>query len=250
MIKKIIISILIIFISCKSEDKDTNNSSEKNPLKKSETKKLTTTTKEKVIIIDKVIESQDSLETQIEYNIDYVKTKTSKLSKDIEVVYNHTLENKNNIPKEILTKYISSHKIDFGFPEYLSPEYPESYSFKEFREYQKFNLFTFTHDNETCCTTLYAVTTKKDTLEIINMGVIGYTGGDGGWSGHKFGKWVDEHWISSIEPSIVDDPFAEPNEIVEKEIDTTWSEIKINDNGIMKYTETKKVKYIGAKKIE
>ena len=234
MNRTIIILLLIIIYSCKTENKKNT--------KPPENKTDTTYVKE-----DKV-DTIDSLKSQAEFNIEYVKSKTNKLSDEIRVLYNPNSKIKKIIPKEFLTKFIKSHKIDIGYPKYLPDDYPQSYSFKEFKEYPEFNLFTFTYNDESCCTTLYAVTTKKDSLDIINIGVIGYTGGDGGWVGEKYGKWTNEYLISNIEPSEYDEPA--PNKPVEKEIDTIWSEIKVLKNGTMEYSEIKKVKFLGTKKIE
>jgi hypothetical protein len=216
--------------------------------KKDNNIKLTEITNDTVFEEVTKSKSIDSLGIQTGFNIEYIKSKTSNLSDKIRVSYNPNNKNKNSIPKEFLTNFIKPHKIDIGYPEYLPDDYPQSYSFKEFKEYPEFDLFTFTHDDESCCTTLYAVTTKKGTLEVINIGVIGYTGGDGGWVGEKYGDWTNEYLIKSIEPSEYEEPA--PEKPIEKEIDTIWSEIKILKSGKMEYSEIKKVKYLGTKKIK
>jgi len=234
--------------SCKTENKNNFNPAEIKTTKVVEKKEAVEIKTESAKIDQKKENLRDSLNLQTEFNIDFIKSKTTEVSNEISVSYNHSSQNKKTIPNEFLKKYIRTHKIDIGFPEYLPADYPESYSLKEFKEYEQFDLFTFTYDDESCCTTLYAVTTKKDTIDIINIGVIGYTGGDGGWIGEKYGKWTNEYLISNIEASEYEEPA--PKEPVEKEIDTVWSEIKILKNGIMEYSEIKKVKYLGNKKVE
>jgi len=253
MNKTIIILLLILVYSCKNENKENIKSTEfkTKEIKVNERLEQTEQTefkKEEITEIKEKEENIDSLKVQEEFNFEYIKSRTTELSKEISVSYNISNKNKNFIPKDFLIKYISPKKVDIGFPESLPADYPESYSFRASKEYEDFNLFTFSYDDESCCTTLYAATTKKDTLDIINIGVIAYSGGDAGWVGEKYGKWINDYSISNVEPSEYDEPA--PEEPTETEIDTIWSEIQISKKGILKYIEHHKVKYIGNKQVE
>lgn len=238
--KRIILVLIIVFCSCKRNRKNERKEKELEFKKDQvvEYKKLNR------FLLDKnlIVSGKDTV-----FSIDYIKFQTSELPKKINVSYNTSSGNKNSIPKVFLSKYIEPHKIDIGFPEYLPADYPESYSFKSFKEYPNFNLFTFTYDDESCCTTLYAATTKKDTIDIISIGVIGYKGGDGGWLGEKYGEWYGDYGLSNIEVSNYEDPLEEDKGI---EVDTIWSEIKLSDKGVLNYIEHHKVKYLGDKQIE
>jgi hypothetical protein len=253
MNRTIIILLLILIYSCKTENKEKIKSTEIKSveLKNTENSKQTELTEfiaDTINIGETIKENIDSLKIQEVFNFDYIKSKTKELSKEISISYNLSNKNENFIPKDFLEKFISPKKVQIGFPESLPADYPESYSFRESKEHQDFNIFTFSYDDESCCTTLYAATTKKDTLDIINIGVIAYSGGDAGWVGEKYGEWTNDFLISNIEPSEYDEPA--PEEPMETEIDTIWSEIKILKDGTMKYSETRNVKYLGKKKIE
>jgi hypothetical protein len=237
MKKTLLLLIIILFHSCKSESKK--------PL---ETEKEENPTELNVDKIEKKISKPiTEIDSLVEFDIDYIKSKTSNLSKqiDIEKIDVKKLE---KIPGEFITKYITPHKIDIGYPEYLHKDYPEAYAFNEFKEYESFYLYTFTYDDESCCRTLYAVTAEKDSLKTINISVIGYDGGDGGWFGKKYGKWVDDFGIENTDVSNYEEESAEQNN--ETEIDTIWSKIQLNKKGIFKYIENSKVKYIGNKQVE
>lgn len=187
----------------------------------------------------------DSLEIESIFNSDYIKSKTSKLSSVISVDFES--KNKQNfIPNEFVSQILTPHKIDIGYPENLHPDYPKAYSFKEFKEFSDFDLFTFTHDDESCCRTLYAATTKKDTLEIISIGVIGYTGGDGGWTGEQFGTWINDSILKTTIVSDYDEDLIDNNN---SEIDSIWTVIKLNQYGYLQEIRIDSVKYIGDKKI-
>lgn len=249
--KRALIVLLLIFnYSCKKEVKNTLELTNNNYSEKQKDTLNSENLNDSLVRENKNEKQIDSSANNAEFNFDYVKSKTKKLSREIHVSYNPTKNSKKFIPREFLSKHISNHKIDIGFPDYLSAEYPESYSFEEFKEFKDFDLFTFTHDDESCCTTLYAATTKKDTLDIISISVIGYTGGDGGWNGAKYGTWIKQNLISNLEYSFSQELFAEPNETPQTEIDTIWSEIKLLTNGKMEYRELKKVKYIDSTRVE
>lgn len=178
-----------------------------------------------------------------EFNIDYIKSNTSELS----IITNKSFDEENQggyIPEEFILKYITPHKIEVGYPEYLYPEYLQAYSFREFKELSQYSLFTFTYDDESCCRNLYMVTFKSDTLEIIDIATLGYTGGDGGWVGNKYGKWINDSTLNLIAASEYDEESSD-----KIEIDTTWSQINISPEGIIHETRIDSVKYIGGKKI-
>lgn len=239
--KRIILSLVIIVLSCKKE------------LKKGFKNENSKFEKSKVLNEKAYSDSLNKRKTSISIkdsilDVNYIISKTSKFSRKINVKHNYTqTKRRNRISKSFLSKYITPHNIDFGFPDNLPSDYPESYCFQEFKEYPNFNLFTFTYDDESCCKTLYAATTRKDRIEIISIGVIGYEGGDGGWSGKKYGEWYSDYGLSSTEISNYKDPLEDSNEI---ETDTIWSEVQLNNQGILNYIEHHKVKYIGNKQIE
>lgn len=237
MKKTFFLLIIILIHSCKSESKKPlETETEQNPaelnIKKVETK---------------ISKSITKIDTKTEFDIEYIKSKTSALSKQIDIE-KINVKNLEKIPGEFITKFITPHKIEVGYPEYLHADYPEAYAFNEFKEYENFYLYTFTYDDESCCRTLYAVTVEKDNLKPISISVIGYEGGDGGWIGKKYGKWFSDYGIENTDVSNYDEESAEQNK--ETEIDTTWSEIKLNKKGVFKYIEHSKVKYIGKKQVE
>ncbi|MBL4559929.1 MAG: hypothetical protein JKX79_02980 [Labilibaculum sp.] len=201
---------------------------------------------EKVNDFDKT-EQKDKEINLINFNIDFIKSKTTKLTENFNVG-SIKIKELNKIPKQFLETYISSHKVDFGYPEYLPSDYPESYSFYQFKEFENFYLFTIIHTNEFCCKTLYAVTTEKNKISIINIGVIGFVGGDGGWIGERFGNWFNEFGIGSTLINSYDEDLDEKTN--NTEIDTTWSEYDFSKKGIIKNIEHHRVKYKGDKQIE
>ncbi|MFD0992015.1 hypothetical protein [Tenacibaculum geojense] len=237
MKKPLLLLIIILFCFCKSETKKVLETEKEQNLTELNVEKLDNSNLKPISEID----------TKTEFDINYIKTKTKTLSKkiDLEII---DVKNLEKIPGEFITKYITPHKIEIGYPEYLHADYPEAYAFNEFKEYEDFYLYTFTYDDESCCRTLYAVTAEKDSLKTISISVIGYTGGDGGWGGKKYGKWFSDYGIENTDVSIYDEESAEQNK--ETEIDTTWSEIQLSKKGVFKYIEHHKVKYIGNKQVE
>jgi len=241
IMKKILLIVLIIlFQSCKSESKKQLETEVIEKRTEIIVEEIESKTKEHVPQIDSIMEPT-------ELDIDYIKSKTSPLSKTINVE-NIIVSELEKIPLEFIAKYITPHKIDIGYPEYLPADYPESYAFNEFKEFDNFYLFTFIHDDENCCRTLYAVTIEKEKLKVISIGVIGFTGADGGWIGKKIGKWTRETIIETMTTSSYDEDFIEKNN--NTEIDTTWSIIKTGQNGYLENTESLVVKYVGDKQVE
>jgi hypothetical protein len=237
MKKPLLLFIIILLYSCKSETK-----------KALETEKEQNPTELNVEKVDnKILKPISEIDSITEFDIDYIKSKTSTLSKKIDIE-RIDVKNLEKIPGEFITKYITPRKIEIGYPEYLHADYPEAYAFNEFKEYENFYLYTFTYDDESCCRTLYAVTAEKDSLKVISISVLGYDGGDGGWVGKKYGKWFSDYGIENTDVSNYDEESAEQNK--ETEIDTTWSEIQLSKKGIFKYIEHHKVKYIGNKQVE
>ncbi|QVY66021.1 hypothetical protein [Polaribacter sp. Q13] len=182
-------------------------------------------------------------------NIDFefIERKTSKAKKDVEV-YSQFCSKKNRMDKEFISKYLSSQKIAIGDSELLDLNNYDGFCFKEYKEFPAFNLFTFTYENGTCCKTLYGVTTKKGSLEIINLGELAFTGDKDGWLGDKYGKWISEDIMDMITISYYDDDFVETNN--NSRVDTTWSIIRIDKKGLFKENAYKRVKYLEGRKIE
>ena len=189
----------------------------------------------------------DSIIESTAFNFDYIKSNTSLLSKIINV-NNINTEQLNTIPNKFIQDYITDRKKVIGDSISLTPDYPGAYRFFENKEFENFNLFTFTYSDESCCTYLYAATTIKDSLSIKDIAIIGYTGGDGGWIGEKYGAWYSEFGLGTTEVSNYDDDHIEDNN--NSEIDTTWSEIQLSKKGLFKYIEHHKVKYNGNKQVE
>ena len=153
------------------------------------------------------------------------------------------------LPPSFITKYITPKKIDFGFPNHLYAEenYNQAFTFDNVKEYDHFYMLTFYHDNESCCRTLYGATIKKDTMQIINIGVLEYEGGDGGWSGSKHGKWSTDSTFDCVTYSEYDEDFIDDTNSTE--INTFWSIINRSKAGMMHEIITDSTKYIGDKKI-
>ncbi|WP_336069867.1 hypothetical protein [Mesoflavibacter sp. CH_XMU1404-2] len=179
------------------------------------------------------------------FNIEYLRNNTINFSDYVQVADN---EGRSQIPKEFLENYISNKKIVIGYPEFLTSYYPESYYFQNFKEYKNYILFTFTHFDESCCNNLYAVTSKKDSLNIINIGLIGYMGGDGGWYGEQYGFWKNDSILKITEVSNYDEDLIEENN--NTKIDTTWSKIKFDKNGVISKVEIDSISYLGNQKIQ
>ncbi|WP_366183834.1 hypothetical protein [Flavobacterium ovatum] len=180
-------------------------------------------------------------------NFDYIKSRTSKLGKKVEVDA-HFCEENNRMTKAFITNYLSAQEIVVGDPITFDCKNSDGFCFKEYKEFETFNLFTFTYQNGYCCKTLYAVTTKKDTLAIINIGVLAFSANKSGWLGDKYGKWISEDVMDMTTVSHYDDDFIEDNN--NSRIDTTWSIIRINKEGLLKENIYKKVAYLEGRKIE
>ncbi|TMM59313.1 hypothetical protein FEE95_07735 [Maribacter algarum] len=211
----------------------------------SEIKELVTKATEGIIAGSNL--KNNSILDSVEFDSNYIRSKTSPLSKtiDIEKINVALLE---KLPKKFISEHLSPYKIEIGYPEHLTDDYPDEYVFLEFKVFENFNLYTFVHDNETCCRTLYAVTIGKENNNTINIGVIGYEGGDGGWVGKQYGSWTSEAIIETTTTSDYDEDLIESNN--NTEVDTTWSFIKIDQNGYFEKTDSLAVKYIGDKKVE
>lgn len=75
-----------------------------------------------------------------------------------------------------------------------------------------------------------------------------FSGNENGWIGDKYGKWISEGVIDMLTISYYDDDFVEENN--NSRIDTTWSIIQINKEGLLKENTYKRVKYLEGRKIE
>jgi len=226
---------VVLFYSCKSEPK---KQLEPEVIKESKDLNL----EKAEIETEKTIIETDSIIELTEFNIEYLKSKTTPLSKIIDVNDIDT-DQLNKIPNKFIQTFISNSKKAMNDSISLVPDYPGAYSFYQYKEYENFDLFTFTYDDESCCTHLYAGTTSKDSLSLINLSLMGYTGADGGWGGDMYGNWINEFSIGSTETSNYDNDLME--ETNNSEIDTIFSETQLNDKGYFKYIEHHKVKYIG-----
>lgn len=181
------------------------------------------------------------------FDIDYIKSKTKPLSS---ILYIDNLPNNKQsfIPSDFLSQYIFPHSISIGGFKYSMSEYTDAYAFKEYKEFENFDLFTFTFDHQENVRVLYGVTTKKDRLEVINTGLIGFDGEEyNGWLGEKSGMWLNDSIFKAIEISDYDDDFVEANN--NSQIDTIWSLIHLNSQGYFSETITQKVKYLEGRKI-
>lgn len=237
---KKILAILIITITyaCKSKV-DHENSNLENDIA-IDTSKYTNQAKVQArkIISDTITENRN-------FDIDYLKNNTVNFSEHVQVADS---EGRSQIPKAFLENYISNKKIAIGYPEFLTSYYPESYYFQNFKEFENYILFTFTHFDESCCNNLYAVTSEKDSLNVINIGLIGYMGADGGWYGEQYGFWKNDSILKVTEVSNYDEDLIEENN--NTKIDTTWSKIKVDKNGFISKKEIDSVNYLGNQKIE
>lgn len=251
MNKIIIISLALLITGCnstkKKEIKDSKNTSvEKTVI--STPKKDSTKIFQKDTISKKQIEKRDP----VKYDYDYIKSQTQYLYTEIKTFYRTDREGE-HIPVSFLKKYLFNKKISIGFPESIPSDYPNAFVFKHFKKLPKFNLFTFAYSDESCCTTLYGVTSNKDSINVIDVGVLSYTGGDGGWSGEKYGNWLnDSIFKAKTISNFMDEIGGESDEMEEDnnniEIDTIWSTIKINHKGFFSEIKNDSVKYMGTKK--
>ncbi|GAA4237902.1 hypothetical protein GCM10022291_26290 [Postechiella marina] len=189
----------------------------------------------------------DSTRYLSKFDFNYVKSKTSKIENHVDV-YTKVCKLKNRIPKAFISKFLSSQKTVIGDQEYLDPNNFDAFCFKAYKEFPAYNLFTFTYENGTCCKTLYAVTTEKKSLKIINMGAIAFTGDESGWLGDKYGKWISNDIMDMMTISYYDDDFNPNNN--NSRIDTTWSIIRIDKLGFFKEYAYKRVRYLDGRKIE
>ena len=210
----ILVTLFIILNSCKS---DTNN-----PLEK-EDKTADTTT---------------------EFDINYIKSKTTPLSKKI-TLKKVNVKELNKIPKEFIKTHIVPLKIDIG--NFNRLKLHENYAFYEFKEYENFYLYTFIHDSESCCRTLFASTLEKNTLKPIQIAEIGHSSGDGSWVGKKYGEWINDYNIENVNISIIHEGLTEQGR--KSKIDSTWCKVKLTENGSFKYSEQHTIKYIGEKQV-
>lgn len=191
--------------------------------------------------------SIDSTQFLSKFDFNYVKSKTIKLEKHINV-YNKNCTLKNRIPKAFITNFLNTQKTVIGDYEYLDPNNTDGFCFKQHKEFPAYNLFTFTYENDTCCKTLYAVTTEKKSLKIINMGAIAFTGDQSGWLGDKYGKWISKDIMDLLTISYYDDDFNPNNS--NSRVDSIWSIIKIDKAGFLEEYPYKRVKYLDGRKIE
>lgn len=191
------------------------------------------------------IEKQSIVDTTT-YDFEYIKSQSQSLSSKVKV-FHRTSRDEKHIPKSFLTKFLSNRKITGGFSKKLPTDYPNSFVFESYKEFSDYNLFTFTYSDEFCCTTLYAATIKKDTLSIINLIAIAYSGGDGGWEGEQYGEWQNDSILKIVSTSDFDNDLLE--ETNNSEIDTIWSTIKLNKKGLFTQIKNDSVKYVGSKKI-
>ena len=182
----------------------------------------------------------------IKYDYNYIKSQTVDLSTKLETQYREDRKGK-HIPGKFLYNFLYSKNISIGFPGAIPIDEENTFVFKHSKEFKNYNLFTFTYSDETCCTTLYGVTTVKDSINVIDVGVLSYTGGDGGWSGEKYGKWLnDSIFKSETVSNYLEELGEEDNNYIET--DTIWTTIKINQKGFFSEVKKDSVKYIGTKK--
>ncbi|MAN29343.1 MULTISPECIES: hypothetical protein [Mesonia] len=243
MTKKILIIILLVIYSCHSEKKkgrETFDNLDTKQVKKEFNNKVDSS----ISGIQNNL-MKDTIQEKSFFNIEYIKNNTSKFKDKVKIEDDSA---KTTIPKKFLENYFSNKEIKIGYPKFLTSYYPESYFFQNFKEYENFILFTFSHFDESCCQNLYAVTSKKDSINVMNIGLISYMGADGGWIGEKYGEWENDSIIKTITYSEYDEDFIEDNN--NTKIDTTWSVIKIDKNGIITEKIIDSVNYIGNKKIE
>tara|TARA_R110002049_G_scaffold251627_5_gene426039 strand:- start:13840 stop:14505 length:666 start_codon:yes stop_codon:yes gene_type:complete len=180
-----------------------------------------------------------SKQTEQSYSIDYIRSMTIRHTDTLDMTLVNA-EKLKDIPKEFIEKYISPNEVKMGFDKYLNTEYPEAFKFYQFKEFNEFYLFTFIYEDETCCRWIYGCTLNKDSFNVINIGVLAYSGADGNWTGKKYGRWFNESGIELTQVS-----YYSPEDDSNSEFDTTWVEIQLEDNGLFNYIEHHSVKYIG-----
>ena len=73
-------------------------------------------------------------------------------------------------------------------------------------------------------------------------------GGDGGWYGEQYGFWKNDSILKITEVSNYDEDLIEENN--NTKIDTTWSKIKFDKNGVISKVEIDSISYLGNQKIQ
>lgn len=175
-----------------------------------------------------------------------IKLRTSKLLSQTFV--DNKLNNEDRfISKGFLSKYILRRKLSIGSYDCKVSIYSDAYAFKGYKEFKNFDMFTFIYDNESGTRVLYGVTTSKQKIEIISIGVLAFSGEDNGWIGDKYGRWKNDSILEVMEIVNYDDDFVEANN--NSQVDTIWSIIKLNFKGVLSEEVTRKVKYLEGRKI-
>lgn len=195
---------------------------------------------------DELFNKEDNqIESPTNGTITFIKEKVKDsfdLNLSIEEI---NLKSLKTFSSDFLKNTIANKKIQIGFPQEFNPEYPESFYFYQGKQFRDFYLLTFLHTDETCCTTLYGATFLNATDSLINMAVLAYKGGDGGWYGNQIANWHSENILNIIEFSEYDEDLDEMTN--NSEIDSIWNEIELNKKGVFKLNQIKKISYFGDK---
>ncbi|MCF6350548.1 MAG: hypothetical protein L3J23_05895 [Flavobacteriaceae bacterium] len=198
-------------------------------------------------IIKKYIINSYGKIKEINYNWEFIKSKTSDLTQSFNIK-NFDIYKLNKVPKEFLIQFVKGKKIQFGFPKTLPIDYPTEFRFYQHKEFNDFYFFSFIHANETCCRTLYGISLNKKDLKVINIATFALTGGDGGWSENDIGNWKTEYLFEVKKAEFLDKEIYENIEF--DEIDTLFAQIKIDKKGIFEWKKLDSVKYRNGKLIK
>lgn len=182
----------------------------------------------------------------VHFDFAYVKSRAIPIS--VTAVTSNVDTAGNPIEPAFVRKYLDKQKVSVGFPEVLDGSYPRFFWFKGYKSLPVFDVLTLVNTNEYCCQTLYAITLNKEPFSVIDIAVLAYTGGDGGWVGSKQGRWINDRELDLLEVSDYDDDLDETTN--NSEIDSIWTRLRISESGKFSETVLKKVHYLGNEKIE
>lgn len=197
--------------------------------------------------LEKVVKTNTFLSLTAD-DIEFIENRSLPISDEFEIGF---VSAEDTIDTDVLTKFLPAKVYNQNGIDSLLLQYAWAYKFYQFKEYKKFYLFIFSYEDESCCIYNYGCIINKDKLEVSQIALLGYVGGDGGWEGETKGKWIDDHLLSTTTSSYYDQDFNDSTN--NAEIDSNWLHIHLLKSGSIKYQTVKSVSYIGdslVKKIE
>lgn len=142
------------------------------------------------------------------------------------------------IPEVFLEKYIFNLPVS-NIPAFSIPkDIHGQFYFNEYWESPDLFVFSIVYADESCCHSVYAITVDKKNNRIISAGLLGLSGGDGGWVEDDYGQWINDSTLRVVKPesySGTDDGTTT--------IDTTWLEIGYTRAGLFRQSKLDSVHY-------